>query len=274
MDIADINETLSQLYREGEQALADFAILVNPQDSDDETIDALLERLQQRGQHFFAELRKQQQDLSQPWIGMLRALAQLSDGGSPAEILLTPMTWWRPLERETSDEPDTSQCARVEAVASELADARDELLQLLQHAADDAVRRFAITLRTEVNHQAPLRQLYLRWLEAAEAAYEDMLASEAFTKAGGRLTNAWSEMLLILQDSVDGLLAGSGLPTRRELTETQAQIHELRQRQRQSERQTQADLAALHASLSALQSAAHKLDRPKPEPQQREPHDD
>jgi hypothetical protein len=272
MNIGDINETLNQLYREGEQALADFAVLVNPQASDDETTDALLARLQQRGERFFAELRKQLQDQSQPWIAMLRAWAQLADGGSPAEMLLTPMTWWRPPEPDTAGAADASGQARVEAVASELAEARDELLQLLQQAADNAIGRFAIALRTGDSDQQPLRTLYLRWLEAAEAAYEDMLASEAFAKAGGRLTNAWSDLLLILQDNFDGLLAGAGLPTRRELTETQAQIHALRQQQRKSERQARAELASLRASLDALQKALEP-ERPKRKPRQPDPHE-
>lgn len=271
MNIGDINETLNQLYREGEQALADFAVLANPQDSDDETTDALLERLQQRGQRFFAELRKQLQDQSQPWLVMLRTWAQLSDGGSPAEILLTPMTWWRPPEPEAAGATDASRQARVEAVANELAEARDELLQLLQQAADNAIGRFAIALRANSHgDQQPLRTLYLRWLESAEAAHEEMLASEAFSKASGRLTNAWSDMLLILQDNFDSLLAGAGLPTRRELTETQAQIHALRQQQRKSERQARADLASLRASLEALQKASEP-DRPKPKPRRRDP---
>lgn len=263
MDIRDINETLNRLYREGEQALADFAILVSPEGSDDETVDALLERLRQRGQRFFAELRTQLQDQAQPWIGMLRAAAQFADGSSPAEILLTPMTWWRPLEHEAPNESDASSQSRVEAVASELAEARDQLLRLLQQAADDAIDRLATRLRTDDHAQQPLRTLYLRWLESAEAAYEDMQASEAFSKASGRLTNAWSEMLLILQENADVLLSSTGLPTRHELTETQAQIHQLRQQQRHSERQLRSELDSLRTAMDALQGLARPEQRQK-----------
>lgn len=272
MDIGDINDTLNQLYREGEQVLADFHILIDPQDSDQETINALLQRLRARNQRFFADLRRQLQDQTQPWIGLLRTWSQLADGNSPADLLLTPMAWWRPMERNPAAATSSPQAARIESMASELADARDTLLQLLQRAADDAIDRFGLGLNSEQSDEQPLRQLYMRWLTAAESAHEDMLASEEFSQATGRFTNAWSDMLLILQECLDDQLASAGLPTRQELSETQAQVHELQQKLRQSERRLQADLAAIRTNLETLLNAT-STDPAQPGPDQQDSHE-
>lgn len=253
MDIADITATLERLSREGQKVLADFAEFANQPEGADS--DVLLERLHKQGERFFSDLRQQLQDQAQPWIAMLRAWAQLSDGASPAEILMTPMTWWRSAEQETADRGSPRR-ARVEAVVAELAAARDAYLKLLQQAADGAVERFAMTLRSPRQEQQNARQLYQDWLEAAETAYEEILESEAFAAATGRLTNAWSELLLVLQDNLDGALGAAGLPTRRELSETQAQLRELRQQQRTRERQFRAELDALREHVANLTTAA------------------
>ncbi|HEX5514971.1 MAG TPA: poly(R)-hydroxyalkanoic acid synthase subunit PhaE [Gammaproteobacteria bacterium] len=254
MDIADITATLERLYREGHKVLADFAEFANQPEGADS--DALLERLHQQGERFFSDLRQQLQDQAQPWIAMLRAWAQLSDGASPAEILMTPMTWWRSSAEHDPANRESPRRARVEAVVAELAAARDAYLKLLQQAADGAVERFATMLRSPRQEQQNARQLYQDWLEAAETAYEEILDSEDFAAATGRLTNAWSELLLVLQDNLDGALSAAGLPTRRELSETQAQLHELRQQQRTRERQFRAELDALREHVANLTTAA------------------
>jgi hypothetical protein len=253
MDIADITATLERLYREGHKVLADFAEFANQPEGADS--DVLLERLHKQGERFFSDLRQQLQDQAQPWTAMLRAWAQLSDGASPAEILMTPMTWWRAAGHDPADRGSPRR-ARVEAVVAELAAARDAYLKLLQQAAEGAVKRFATMLRSPQQEQQNARQLYQDWLEAAEAAYEEILDSEAFATATGRLTNAWSELLLVLQDNLDGALSAAGLPTRRELSETQAQLRELRQQQRSRERQFRAELDALREHVASLTTAA------------------
>lgn len=254
MNIADVTATLDRLLKEGHRVLADFASFVN--EEGDGSLDALSERLREQSRHFFDETNRQLQDQTQPWIAMLRSWAQIADGGSPAELLLTPTAWWRPVERGTDrgNDKGTSQRERVEAAAAELADARDAYLLLLKQAADDAVDRFAASLRARDGEDESLRQIYQHWLNSAEAAYEDMLASEAFAEAAGRLTNAWSEILLIMQQDLDRLFESAGMPTRRELVETQAQLQELRRQQRARDRQQQADIAALRAELDKLRA--------------------
>lgn len=250
-DTPDLTAILDRLFQEGQRVLADFATLAEQPVADGDMTEEVLERLREQSHRYFDGMKRQWQDQAQPWIAMLRAWAQLSDGTTPAELMMAPMAWWRPADHNTaSSASDTSQQHRVEVAAAELAAARDDYLALLQQAAEDAIERFAASLRTQ-DGQPSLRLLYQLWLTAAESAYEEVLASEEFAKATGRLTNAWSELLLILQEDLDRMLRSTGLPTRRELTETQAQIHELRREQRRRERELRADLDALRAQLDA-----------------------
>lgn len=262
MQDTDITAILERLLHQGQRAVADlnaFAELAAGGDT-----EALLQHLRELSQRFFVELRQQLQDQAMPWTTMLRTWAQMSDGGSLAEILMTPMSWWQPGAQPGA--AASPRQVRVEAAAAELAAARDAYLQLLQAAAESAVERFAARL-DELQQEPPdARQLYQHWLETAEAAYEETMMSEAFTAATGRLTNAWSELLLLLQDNLDGVLAAAGLPTRRELTETQAQLHELRQLQRQRERQLRNELSALQDSIADLRAAGAPKPKRKPTP--------
>jgi len=263
MEHSDIKATLERLLREGQRVITDLGNFTQQAESGDP--EALLQHLRQMSQRFFTGLRQQLQDQSLPWLMLLRSWAQMSDGASPAEILMTPMIWWQPQQQTAeADSSSSSRQARVEAAAEELAAARDAYLELLQESADQSVERFAERLRSLEQEQLDARQLYQHWLETAEAAYEEMMMSEPFALATGRLTNAWSELLLLLQDNLDGVLGTAGLPTRRELSDTQAQIHEMRQQQRHQERQLRAEIAALQASVTALTAAAsNENDQPE-----------
>lgn len=262
MEHTDITAILERLFREGQRAIDDLAAFA--QQAQGGEPEALLQHLRQLNQRFFTNLRQQLQDQMLPWLTMLRAWAQVSDGASPAEVLMTPMTWWQP--QPSPEQARSPRQVRVEALAEELNAARDAYLQLLQDAAELAVVRFEARLHALPPEQLDARQLYQHWLEAAESAYEEIMASEAFASATGRLTNAWSELLLLLQDNLDGVLASAGLPTRRELTETQAQLHELRQQQRQRERQLRAEISALQAGLAELQAAGASDCKPSNQP--------
>lgn len=274
-DTADLTAILDRLFQEGQRVLADFAALAEQPVADGDMTEDVLERLREQSRRYFEDMKRQWQDQAQPWIAMLRAWAQLSDGATPAELMMAPMAWWRPTDHNAaSSASDTSRQHRVEAAAAELAAARDDYLAQLQQAAEGAIERFAVALRA-LDSPPSLRQLYQLWLTAAESAYEEVLASEEFAQATGRLTNAWSELLLILQEDLDGMLRSTGLPTRRELTETQAQIHELRREQRRRERELRADLDALRARLDAaeLQPSPPKAPARRAAPRKRAPGD-
>src|SRR5690606_34453659 len=261
MNQNDITAILERLFREAQRAVADlgeFGRLVQEGD-----LEALPQHLRQLSQHFFLSLRRQLQDQTLPWLTMLRTWAKATDGATPAEILLTPLSWWQSQAsgEEASTAETGSQQARGEALAAELAAARDAYLELLQDAADQAAERFGERLRGLDPEQLDIRRLYQHWLDTAEEAYEETIASEAFASATGRLANAWSELLLLLQDGLDRVLAQAGLPTRRELNETQVQIQELRRQQRQRERRLQAEIAELRAALDRLLTGTTSADQ-------------
>jgi polyhydroxyalkanoate synthesis regulator phasin len=255
MNINDMTAALDRLYREGQAILADFAAVAEQPDA--AALDALLDRLRTQMHKFFDDMHRQLQDQAQPWIAMLRARGQLADGASWAQLLMTPLSFWRPAEpaaAASSEQPQSAQGARIEAAICELATARDQYIRLLQAAADDAVERFSQALHGLGDEPCSLRELYQYWIETAEAAYEDMLGSEEFAEAAGRLTNAWSALLLIMQDDTDGMLRAVGVPSRRELSDTQAQLQELRRQQRDRERQLKREIDALRETVHALQA--------------------
>ncbi|MCO6440128.1 MAG: hypothetical protein J5I81_03370 [Nitrococcus mobilis] len=96
------------------------------------------------------------------------------------------------------------------------------------------------------------RELYDHWLEVAERTYERFLHSETYPQAISDLLNAWADLRLALQPVLDELLAYLGLPTRREVEDTQRHLDRLRRQQRADTIRLQCEVTALRNELAAL----------------------
>ena len=108
------------------------------------------------------------------------------------------------------------------------------------------------------------REMHDRWIEVAERTYERFLGSEEYTRAIGGLMNAWAELRLALQPVVDELLRHLGLPSRRDLEDTQLHLDRLRREQRADTKRVQRELRALRHELAVLRGDAPTRQPPRP----------
>lgn len=96
------------------------------------------------------------------------------------------------------------------------------------------------------------RELHDRWIRVAERTYERFLDSEEYTQAIGSVMNAWAELRLALQPVLDELLQHLGLPSRRDVEDTQLHLDQLRREQRADSKRLQREVRALRHELAAL----------------------
>lgn len=130
----------------------------------------------------------------------------------------------------------------LEAYYAALADHLDSLADIAQESVDAVADAVAASDGPENP-----RALFERWSAAAEARYEARLEHGPYPRTLADLTNRWSELRLALQPVIDELSESMGLPSRRQVDDTQAALDRLRRRQREENRRLRERLAALEA---------------------------
>jgi len=171
--------------------------------------------------------------------------------------LVTPWmdpTPWRELRANWPHlGPLQHETAALEALQTAASDYHAALLSYLDQIdtiVDRSLVEFDRVLgeRPDVDREDP-RAVFDLWSEIAERCYEEQLATDEYARAIADVTNRWAECRLQVQALIDPCLEAIGLPSRRAIEETQAELDRLERRHRGEIAAIREDIAALRRSL-------------------------
>lgn len=149
--------------------------------------------------------------------------------------------------------------AQLEAVAraaQRYRDATQRYGELLAEVGRQSIAEFDRRLRLRDGQPpAGVRELHGLWVAAGEAAYEEVLRSDAYSAAFGELTNAAVELSSNLQGLWDEVLEALSLPSRRELEATQQRLEQVRRRSEADTRALRREMELLRRELQGLVTA-------------------
>ncbi|HEY0230365.1 MAG TPA: class III poly(R)-hydroxyalkanoic acid synthase subunit PhaE [Dokdonella sp.] len=117
-----------------------------------------------------------------------------------------------------------------------------------------------------------LRALYDLWVDAAEEGYAEIALSQEFREIYGALVNAQMRVRAQVQQDVERVAAGLGMPTRSEVDSIGERLQALRREVRQrsggesASRSLAREVASLRSELAALKAAVGKETRTAPAP--------
>lgn len=256
---AELLRLVQSLFQQGWQSFFTLPAQRPPDGETSVELEVLLERLLEQADAGFAALQAQLNGIHvvhETIVEAAGAFNRLQEASDPA---VGAQTAWLAAALPKLG-PLQARQARLQALSAqltELHEAQQALVSLARSAVDEGLIDFRSRLAKQPAALG-LRELYEHWLGSGERAYENMLDSEEFSLALGRLANCSMGLERELQDALDGLLGYLRLPTRRELTSTQRRLQELRRRQRRSEREVPAELASLRQELLELREALQR----------------
>ena len=183
-------------------------------------------------------------------------------GGDEHDPPLWLMPWLATISRRLGPfRKQQQQWDELLAALDHYQEAARRCTALLHGAAREGVTRFQARLHSvlagETAAPEQLRDLYEIWLTEGEAAYEALLAEEAWTSAFADLSNASAELLRALREHADHYLSLLDLPNRRDLVDTQRRLLELERHRRRAEdghenAELLREVKALRRELAAL----------------------
>jgi hypothetical protein len=188
---------------------------------------------------------RQQLPTDQDVIRALRGLLQLRHLSTPwlAAFAPAPKSPWPQLGLLQNEQ------ARIQALHEALGAYREALLRhgdqlacVLELSLDD----FETRLREQPERSDP-EPLFAMWTEVASHRYQQALTEESFNRGIAELTNTWATVRARTQAVLDPVLESLGLPSARNVTDTQRHLDRLR-------RQHRAELTRLEARIAALEA--------------------
>lgn len=206
--------------------------------------EALAERLRGAVREWRDALREQLPSVSwlaQAILAFARMPTPQAPGSNDADGL-AGMPWLGPMQHQQARIEAATEA--LEGYQGALAAYLDELVEIAERSVD-ALAEVPAT-RTDVDLTNP-RAVFDLWCQLAEQSYEEQLSSDHYAEALSALTNRWSELKLALQPLLDDWLDTLGMPSRRQVDETQAALDRLR-------RQHKAETRALRERLAALET--------------------
>lgn len=266
---ADFARLVRHLHQQSWELLGACGRLmdVNVQ-GDSAQLDSAFAQLREQAQTSFEQAQEQLRLLHIPHEAILAGLSQLNamQGAAKPALDLAGSGWLSALLPYAPPQLGLFQQkpARLQALnlaLTELHQAQADYLTLAREVVDDSIRRFRLALDAR-SAACDFNELYELWLTAGESAYEQTLASEAYSLALARLANASGALNAQIQEALDDTLKQLKLPTRRELTGTQQRLHELSRRQRASERAVPTELDALKREMAELRAQIEQLRQP------------
>ena len=138
--------------------------------------------------------------------------------------------------------------------------ALQEYLSMFQRFNLDAFKRLQAALAQRAEAEKPvttLRGLYDVWVDASEAAYLDLVGTETYAQAYGRMVNALMALKHHGRNMVDEAVGAMGMPTRHGFNTLQRRHQELR-RQLAAVR---AQIAGTEAERAEIAELRNELDR-------------
>ncbi len=149
-----------------------------------------------------------------------------------------------------------AQLEAVACAAQRYRDATRRYGELLVQVGNQSIAEFDRRLRLRDGEPpAGVRELHGLWVAAGEAAYEEVLRSDAYSEAFGELTNAAVELSSSLQGLWDECLEALSLPSRRELEATQQRLEQVRRRSEAETRELRREMDLLRRELRGLATA-------------------
>lgn len=223
-------------------------------DDPEAVAERLLPRLQETMDELLALHRNASEaallpvELASAALGHLAALQSLHPLGSEATAGAAP--------RLGMFQSYQAQLEAVACAAQRYRDATRRYGELLAQVGNQSIAEFDRRLRLR-DGQTPtgVRELHGLWVAAGEAAYEEVLRSDAYSEAFGELTNAAVELSSSLQGLWDEVLEALSLPSRRELEATQQRLEQVRRRSEAETRELRREMERLRRELRGLTTA-------------------
>jgi hypothetical protein len=262
---ADLARLVHHLQQQGWQLIGACGRLLDVSvRGDSSDLDSALAKLREQAEADFAQAQEQLRGLHIPYEAMLTSLSQLNamqDTLNHAEPSWLSVLLPHASPRLGLFQQKQERLQALELALAELRQAQVDYLALAREVIDESIRRFRLALDAKATLSG-FSELYELWLTVGEAAYEQVLASEECSTALGRLANASCAVNRQMQEALDDVLQQLKLPTRRELITIQQRLHELRRRQRASERAVPAELDALKREMADLRAQVEQLRQP------------
>lgn len=193
-------------------------------------------------------------------LAITQRMMELRQFGTPwlAAMATAPDSPWPRLG------PLQEQQGQVEELLAAAADYRsallrhgDQLAGLIEQCITDL--RKALQDSPAASPPASPEDLLALWTEIASRRHDQALRNDDFGRGLAEVTNAWSRLRLAAQKLLDPGLESLGLPSRRQVMDTQVHLDRLRRRHGQ-------DIRRLESRLERLEEALRTADDEKSRP--------
>lgn len=222
------------------------------------TADEAVHRLRSAAEAWHRDWRKAMPSVEE-LVEIARRMLTLRHLGTPwlAAVATSPDSPWPRLG------PLQAQQAQLEEFTAAADEYRRALLSCGDHLAElleRCIADLASALREAHDPQTPPtdEELLALWTEIASRRHDEALKDETFGRKLAQLTNAWSRLRLATQALLDPALESMGLPSRRQLMDTQAHLDRLKRQHREAVRR-------LEARISRMEEVLGEPDRGSPD---------
>jgi hypothetical protein len=182
--------------------------------------------------------------LTNAFLSLTRVPTPHAPGGSDTGSM-PGMPWLGPMQHQQAKLEAAAQA--LESYQEALAAYLDELTEIAHRSVDALEQALVDDARVD---RKDARAIFDLWCQLAEQSYEEQLKSDRYAEALSGLANRWSELKLALQPLIDDWLDTLGMPSRRQVDETQAALDRLRRQHKAETRALRERLAAVEARLA------------------------